>query len=190
MYGMKSLKTLTPQEIQKTARSYGIDSGNLFFLQKSYTGYFDSLGSIYGFNIHTCDTVELAKNHFQPLQILFFDKSGQLVSFHNNCYCGGFPNLKWNRNNILDTLPAKQVVQVDTLLSFPRMIGFLRDVNNKIPEPLEFTDKDYSIVVFWTTFMGRQSRRLIKIVNKKYRDTGKENVGILYVNADYLFDLE
>lgn len=118
MYGVKKQELHTTKEIQKIATSYGVNYNELYFLQKSYIDYFDSLGSIYGFNIRSCDTVQLVKNHFQPLQILFFDKRSQLVAFHNNCFCGGFPNLKWNRNYVLDTIPAKQVVPLDTLLTF------------------------------------------------------------------------
>ena len=37
---------------------------------------------------------EQINNHYQPLQALYFDKSGQLQSFQINCYAGGFPNLQ------------------------------------------------------------------------------------------------
>jgi hypothetical protein len=183
---MKATKEYSPSEIQKIAGRYNIEPSGLFILQNSYNAYFDSIGVLYGYNPNSCDTSQLLKHHYQPLQVLFFDRSGKVVAFHNNCYCGGFPNLRWNRNGTFDSIPARAVIPPDTLLKFSTLKGFLisADVNNTDINIKE--DVDYQIAVFWTTFMGRQSKRLIRIIQDKYSD--KTNVDILYIDADCIFE--
>jgi hypothetical protein len=182
---MKASKEYSLAEIQKATRHYRIDPSGLYLLQNSYNDYFDSIGVLYGYNPNSCDTFQALKHHYQPLQVLFFDQNGELVAFHNNCYAGGFPNLKWNRNGTFDSIPAKPVIPPDTLLKFNTLIGFLRTSGGLNLDLQSLEKKDYMIAVFWTTFMGRQSKRLIRFMQDKY--PGNADVGILYINADILF---
>ena len=188
IYGIKSTQDkYSKEDIQKIALSYGIKSDESFFLQNSYIDYFDSIGLIYGHNWRTCDTSQISrqfKNHFQPLQILFFNKSGKLVSFQNNCYYGGFPNFKWNRNHALDYIPAKGVVPLDSLITYDELIHFVTNIEDRHPYSITLINQEYSVVVFWTTFMGRQSKRLIHTINKKYIQKNDLNISALYINAD------
>jgi hypothetical protein len=185
MYGMKASKEYSAPEIQKVARHYKIEPAGLYILQNSYNDYFDSIGVLYGYNHNSCDTSQALKHHYQPLQVLFFDKTGKLVAFHNNCYAGGFPNLKWNRNGTFDSIPARSVISPDTLLKFNNLIGFLDNPGGMSPDLKSLEKKDFMIAVFWTTYMGRQSKRLIRLMQDKYSD--KREVGILYINADIIF---
>jgi hypothetical protein len=186
IYGMKATKEYSPSEIQKIAGRYNIEPSGLFILQNSYNAYFDSIGVLYGYNPNSCDTSQVLKHHYQPLQVLFFDRSGNLVAFHNNCYCGGFPNLRWNRNGTFDSIPARAVIPTDTLLELNTLAGFLKDLDGNGPDLQRFEKSDYTIAVFWTTFMGRQSKRLIRVINDKYSDD--KNISILYINADSIFE--
>jgi len=185
MYGMKASKEYSPSEIQKVARHYKIEPAGLYLLQNSYNDYFDSIGVLYGYRPNSCDTSQVMKHHYQPLQVLFFDQTGKLVAFHNNCYTGGFPNLKWNRKGTFDSIPARAVIPLDTLLKFNTLIRFLRTSSGLNPDMQSLEKREYMIAVFWTTFMGRQSKRLIRVMQDKYSD--KRDVGILYINADIMF---
>lgn len=185
IYGMKSPGNYTPFEILNIGKQYKIDTSECFILQKTYNNYFDSVGALYGYNPNTCDTSQLFKNHYQPLQVLFFDKSGKLVAFQNNCYAGGFPNLRWNRHNTFDSIPAKSVIPIDTLLKFSTLVNFINYPDGDKLNIGVLNDHDYHIAVFWTTFMGRQSKRLIRIIQDKY--SNDKNISILYINADCIF---
>ena len=185
---MKASKEYSFSEIRKISGKYKIEPGDLYILQSTYNEYFDSIGALYGYNPNTCDTSQLIKPHLQPLQVLFFDKKGNLVAFHNNCYAGGFPNLRWNRYQSFDSVPAKTVILPDTLLKFSTLIGFLTTTDANNPDIQGFDNYDYRIAVFWTTFMGRQSKRLIRIINDKYSED--KNISILYINADCIFEAQ
>lgn len=182
---MKASKEYTPTEIQKIAQGYNIENDELYILQNTYNEYFDRIGIIYGYKSDICDTSQILKHHYQPLQVLFFDQTGKLVSFHNNCHTGGFPNLKWNRNSVFDSLPAKPLVPLDTLLNLNSLIDFLLAADGSNLDSQLFKNNEYTIAVFWTTFMGRQSKRLIRIIQEKY--THEPNVEVLYIEADCIF---
>jgi hypothetical protein len=191
IWGFRSFDSnYSNEQITKTAFSWGIQKDELYFLQNEYIEYIDSVASKNGFSLNSCDTAayfQKFKNHSQPLQIMFFDKEGKLVAFLTNCYCGGFPNFKWNRNHSLDTLPARQVTPLDTLISFNKLITLIHNIDNQAPDPCKFINKEYSIVVFWATYFGRQSKRLIKEVEKKYGGFKYDNKAeILYINSDLL----
>lgn len=188
MYGFKSSDdVLSKKEIENIAFSYGIKPSEIYFLQRSYIDFFDSIGMIHNHNLRSCDTSQISqqfKNHFQPLQILFFDNTGKLVSFLNNCYSGGFPNFKWNRNHELDYIPAKGNTPLDSLISFGDLLRCINNIEGKYLDKDSCINQNYSIVVFWTTFMGRQSKRLIHIIKNKYSHEKELNINILFVNVD------
>ena len=49
------------------------------------------------------------------------------------------------------------------------------------------TDFDYVVVVMWSRFMGRQSKRLINLVQDNVNLAGNNKVKVLYVNNDDIF---
>jgi hypothetical protein len=71
---------------------------------------------------------EQIKNHYQPLQALYYNANGELSRFYVNCYAGGFPQLKWNRNGILNTFPPQHQAPVDSILSLKTLSNFLHPV--------------------------------------------------------------
>jgi hypothetical protein len=191
VWGFRSFdKKYGNEQIKETAITWKIQPDELYFIQNEYIDYLKSEAFKYGISLNSCDTshsYQMFNNHSQPLQIMFFNKEGKLDAFLTNCYCGGFPNFKWNRNNCLDTLPARQVVPLDTLINFDQLITFIHNADNQSVDVIKFGEKDYSIVVFWATYFGRQSKRLINQVERKYRDSEKDKkVAILYINSDLL----
>lgn len=191
-YGFKSFdKEYNKEQVFKTALSWGIPQDNLYFLKKEYLEYLEGEALKYGVSLSSCDSspsFQMIKNHSQPLQIMFFNNEGNLVTFLTNCYCGGFPNFKWNRNHCLDSLPATQVTPLDTLFTFDKLITLIHDIDHQTPEFRISGGNEYSIVVFWETHFGRQSKRLIKQVERKYGGyKAEEKVEIFYVNSDVLF---
>src|SRR5688572_739650 len=91
--GMNKLKSIDEKTIVQYAKKYNIPSADNYELDTTYFTFLKSFD--------TTRYKEQIKNHYQPLQALYYDKTGHLQSFQINCYAGGIPNLNWNRNGIM-----------------------------------------------------------------------------------------
>ncbi|MEI6488393.1 MAG: hypothetical protein WCP52_05495 [Bacteroidota bacterium] len=174
MYGLKNPKHLDNLSISKIAYKYDIPEKNLFVLDSSYFSFLFSLDSI--------KYKKQIKNHSQPLQALYFDKSENFISFYINCYAGGFPNLKWNRNGILNSFVPKTQTPLDSVITFRQHLKYIKTLNNKSVSS-DSLNSDYYVIVYWNRFMGRQSKRLIKYINRNLKLSDK-SVQTSYVNTD------
>jgi hypothetical protein len=177
LYGMKKMKQIDEKTIVRYSKKYAIPVSDSYELDTSYFSF-----------LLSCDTSvhkKQIKNHYQPLQALYFDKSRKLTSFQINCYAGGFPNLDWNRNEIMSTFPPKQQAPPDSILSFEKQLSFLRPLTTT--EHLSTDNIDYIIVVYWSKFMNRQSRRLIRFVQQNSKLSNDRQVKIIYANTDNVF---
>lgn len=177
-YGFKQPKARSNEAIQQFAARYKIPSGKSFLLDTSFLTF--------ARNIDTTQK-EIINNHLQPLQALYFDKSGRLVSYHINCNAVGFPNLKWNKDGLFDTFPPKKRAPVDSLLTFKELLQFVRTFDNKAVDPSGYAKADYNVVVFWSVFTGRQSKRFIELIKSNEKLAKGKSVNVLFVNNDYLF---
>ena len=176
MYGVnRSVTYISQENIESLAKKYNIPLSDWFELDTLYLHFIRSHDE----EIH----FRSRRDHMQPLQALYFDSNGDLISFHTNCYAGGFPNLRWNRYRVLNTFPPETMAPIDTLVTFGKLLPFL----NKTTHTKEIiqSDYDYIVVVFWAEFMGRQGRRLIRFVQQNVA-LAQENqrVRIIYVNQD------
>jgi hypothetical protein len=177
LYGMKKTNTVDEKTIVQYAKKYNIPNADSYELDTTYFSYL--------FSLDTTKYNSQIKNHYQPLQVLYYDKSGQLTSFQVNCYAGGFPNLKWDRNEIMTTFPPKQQAPIDSILSIETQLKYLK--------PLSQTTKllndsyDYIVIVYWNRFMGRQSKRLIRFVQDNSILAIGTKVKIIYANTDNIF---
>ncbi len=173
-YGIKKYKEIKEVEILKYAAKFHIPVEDVYLLDTSFLGY-----------VRKFESDERYANHFQPLQALYFDKQGQLVSYQVNCYAGGFPNLKWNRNDNFGTFPPKQQAPLDSIVNLEKQMQFLQ----KLVQTKPFLAKDYNyvVVVFWSRVMGRQSKRLIRFVQENAKLATGGKVKVVYVNVDGIF---
>jgi hypothetical protein len=180
LYGIRNPKPVNEIEIQKYAKKYKIPIVNSYELDTSYLSFLYSLDtSVYRNEI---------KNHYQPLQVLYFDSTGRLISFLVNCYAPGFPNLKWNHYGILDTFPPGQQAQTDTLLNLDRQIKYLRLLSAS--ENSLTGSYDYTAIVYWNKFMGRQSKRLVRYMQDNSLLSKNNSVRIIYANTDNIFAID
>ncbi len=176
-YGMKKIKPIKEKTINRYAKRYHIPLEDSYEMDTSYFTFLFSHDSI--------RYKKQIKNHVQPLQVLYFDKTRQLVSFHINCYAGGFPNITWNRNDIMTVFPAKEQAPLDSILTFEKQLSFLR--------PLKQTEKlipekyDYVVIVYWCKFMTRQSKRLVRFAQNNALLEKNQRVKLVYVNGDNVF---
>jgi hypothetical protein len=130
------------------------------------------------------------KNHYQPIQALYFGQNPYPEAWFINCYAPGFPNLNWDNDGLFNTFPPQSAAPLDSLLSFDALMGEARPFGHALPRPRVGPEEPYTVVLFWNRMIFRQCRRLNKLVRKNLRESGKP-YRIVYVNNDnlYLYDL-
>ena len=176
MYGFKKTYTVVNNDNLATlAEKHEIPLSDWYELDSSYYSFIMS----YDKDIYHSEM----NNHLQTLQALYFDKNGDLVSYHINCYAGGFPNLKWNRHGTFDVFIPKLQAPLDSLVTRDKLLPYLNP--SIYTEETTFSDYDYVVVVFWGDYLGRQSERFIKIVKQNIDLADKnQQIKVIYVNMD------
>lgn len=175
--GIKETKPVNQMEIIQYAENFDIPIADCYVIDTSFISYL--------FSFDTTLFQNQIKNHYQPLQALYYDSTGQLVSFLVNCYAGGFPNLKWNRNEVLQSFPPKQQAPVDSILSLTQHLKYINRLSQSAD--LKTNGYDYFVVVYWNKFMWRQTKRFIHYIQNNCQLAIDKKVKIIYVNNDNLF---
>ena len=177
VYGIHKPKAVTEAEIIRSAKQYKIPLANTYELDASYRDY-----------ILTNDTSlhrQAMKNHLQPLQAIYYSPEGKMLSFQVNCYAGGYPNLKWERNGNMNTFPPKVQAPLDSLVPISMQFKFLLGLSNSaVPQ---YEPGQPTLIVFWSKFMGRQTKRFIRILQENAELAQRDELSIFYVNADNIF---
>lgn len=178
--GMKKYKVLTNQELKEASNDFLIPIEKSFYFDSLYYNYLDSLKR---------ESPEIAKNHYQPLQALYFNSDKQLVGFMVNCYAPGFPNLHWNKFGSFNSFPPSDTAKIiDRIFTLNSLARFAKSIDSIGQEKLlNVNSADYYVVLVWTRFMGRQTKRLFNEVEKNIKLSENKSVSILYINADNIF---
>lgn len=145
----------------------------------------DSQYSRYIFSFDTALYKEQQKNHYQPLQALYYNSNGKPESFQINCYAGGFPNLNWNQYGTMQVFPPKQQAPLDSLLPLDTLLKLIHPL--RTTSSFSAYDYDYIVIVCWSRFMGRQSKILVEQVQHNMTLAAGKKVKVIYVNNDQLF---
>ncbi len=175
---MHQPKTLSSNSIKKLSKEYGILASESYELDTLFYTHLKSL--------ENKASNQQINDHGQALQACYFNQNGQLISFHVNCYAGGFPNLNWNQQGVFEKFPPQTLAPIDSLLPFNQLKTYLLPITgNK-----QNISKPYTVVVFWNRFMGRQSKCLIKLVKENAKGVNAEEIEWYFVNNDnFLFNL-
>jgi hypothetical protein len=186
LYGLKKEKMRTTKDIERYAKKNDIPQADLFVLSKDYSRFLDSLDkvAIQKGNLPVypnCFSSLEVKNHYQPLQVSYYNNSGELESFHLNCYAGGFPNLKWD---FFDKFVPETQAPIDSLLSINNYMRFITRING---DKVNVETHDYYVFVHWSIFMGRQSKRFIRKVQDNIKLSKNLKVKVFYINVDNAF---
>ncbi|WP_201985852.1 hypothetical protein [Hymenobacter rubidus] len=176
IYGIREPAQLAAGELPKLAVMYGIPpNSRSAVLDTSFWRFIRRMQQ---------QAPNVAKNHYQLLQAVYYDAAGRQQSFHINCYAGGFPNLHWNANGILAHFPPAQQAPRDTALTLAEHLRYLR------PLALPTLPPDYTVVVHWSRFTTRQSRRLIRAVRQNVAlAPAGTRVTTVFVNTDDFYYL-
>ena len=180
LMGIKQPAECDLEEIIAYSDKFGITANSSYYLDTTYL--YDLLH--FGKN----DTI-LRNNLMQPLQIRFYHKTDTLLSLHLNCTAGGFPNLKWNKRGQLNTIPPNFTVDVDTCLLFCKDVKYLIPTSNDCHSFDYYNNADYNIILFWSVFMNRQSKILIREIQDYQKRFPDKKMNVLYVNTDKIFSI-
>jgi len=174
--GMKKPHIPTDEEFYRFGEKWNM---SIYYQQTLLSSYIDEIEKLDSIN------PKLANDLLQPIQAMYFDSSGRLISYHINCYAGGYPNLNWNRFGNFDVFPAKTNAPCDSLVTLSWLLPFLKPVEYPC---VKINDLDYTVIVFWSHFTGRQSRHLVEFVQENLKLASKETrIQIMYVNTDEIF---
>jgi len=178
MYGFKKHKYLKDADIEKIAAKNQIPLNDLLVLDSTYKGFLRQFDTL----LHAA-TIQ---NHYQPLQVLYFNKKGELLSFHANCFAGGFPNLNWTRDNHFQHFPPQTAAPLDSIFPLEKLLNFTRKTRDDAAK-INLNNSNFYVLVYWNRFLGRQSKRLIKLVQQNAKLHPQEKVQIIYINNDNFF---
>lgn len=123
---------------------------------------------------------------YQPLQLRWYSGGGRAQWIIPNCDVGGFPNLQWKRFGLPDTLFALQPSRAYTDSAWTLSDDLAYTVERRTGRtPQKPEGAKGHLLVYWTYFMGRQSVRLARQV-ERWRQRHGEGIAVRYVNADTL----
>lgn len=178
--GVKQPNDYDLEEITAYSSKFGIPERDSYLLDTTYM--LDIL--------QFCKNDTLLRNNLmQPLQIRFYQRTDTLLSLQLNCTAGGFPNLKWNKHGQLDTIPPNFTVNVDTCLLFCKDVKYLIPTSNDCHSFDYYNNADYNIILFWSVFMNRQSKILIREIQDYQKRFPDKKMNVLYVNTDKIFSI-
>lgn len=123
---------------------------------------------------------------YQPLQLRWYSKGGRAQWIIPNCDVGGYPNLQWDRYGLPDTLFATLGSRsyTDSAWTLADDLQYMT-VRSIGAQPVLRQDVDGYLLVYWTYFMGRQSVRLARNINK-WREHQGRRIEVRFVNVDSL----
>lgn len=178
--GVKQPYDYDLEEITAYSSKFGIPDSDSYLLDTTY------MRDI----LQLCKNDTLLRNNLmQPLQIRFYQRSDTLLSLQLNCTAGGFPNLKWNKHGQLNTIPPNFTVDVDTCILFRKDLGYLIPTSNDCHSSDYYNNADYNIILFWSVFMNRQSKILIREIKDYQKRFPEKKINVLYVNTDKIFSI-
>ncbi len=199
--GIKAMKPKSVEQIQRYSKKYKIPNELSFVI--------DTNSLCERLNALDSSQNSVSKDLLQPLQVRAYSKSndGEMSFFMANCYAGGFPNLDWNNSEsfngdlLNDSINSNgkfigfisavrdfQMENVDTSFTLRNDLFRLRHLHNDLTVYLYEDDSPYIVVVYWTIFMNRQSKRLISLLQDFQRRSKKE-IKLYYINIDNLYHI-
>lgn len=186
LYGIKDPRQISKEEILIQGQKLQIPASSSYGLKTTYFQLLrkkDSSAAPYGLNISSSKTCSSMNNYMQPLQLMYFDEQGTLTSFHINCTAPGFPKLKWNyKGQFKQFIPLSSVQPIDSVITLELVSRYL--------QPLSEVHSDFdhnTIFLFWSNFMFKQSKELIRVARKNLVLDQSGMAKIVYVNVDNSF---
>lgn len=182
MYGMKPYRTVNNEDIIELASKYKIPAEKSFSIDTTYKNF------LQGYRVEY--TSLRTDNHNHPLQAVYYDRNGIQYSFQSGVYAGNsLSNFLWNNEKQFTKFPPYTSVPIDSMFTFSQHLNYIKTLDGKSLNASRYTEADYNVIVHWARFAGRQSKRLVKTVQRNYDKLGKnKKVNFFYVNTDNLYE--
>lgn len=179
IYGMKDTSKLDKEMIVDIISQNSTLKGNEeYYLDSNFVDFC---------YLRFSENHQILHDFLQPMQALYFDSLGNLISWHLNCYAGGFPNLKWNRGNVFATFPPKSQRSITDSVFLETILPYLKKFDKlNYSKPAQLSP--LTIIIFWNYQAFRQSKRLISLVKKNLKlNVNKKQPRLIFVNTDLMY---
>ena len=173
LIGYKTPQQVSNKQILDLAKKLKIEDFPIYYLD---TTYFDNIRLIF-------DDKNSRKIFNQPIMLYFF-KNDSLKSFTNNCAYPGVPKLKWNYFGHFDKYPPGTNYNEKTFNKL-LLIDIVKNIHPVKNDKKMNNNDEYIFIMFNNTFY-RQTKELIKIIEKNYSNY-KDH--IIFINNDsYIYN--
>lgn len=167
--GINPPQKMTLERINKCAKKRNM-TGSLYYADSVY---------LKGVINKCAQDKRIMKNHLQPVQSIYFDDSGKMISYFINCYANPtLVNLNWNEGNRFSAFPPKKMAPIDSMFTYAELVNLLQPVTKPVTE----NSSSIKVLVFWNKLFYRYSKSLIRQVRRNVE--AKRDVDIVYVNTD------
>ncbi len=185
--GLLGLKKLKPQS----------ELNQLTYIQNTvrYPGYYYTADSAYAEFLSKFDTTSayekrLLNKYIQPLSVFCYNnKTGEQVANFANCDGNprGITNLTWNKEGQLDVFPPKYKVYDIDSISATEVLSYIKPLANSTAVPDNWiTSSEWTLIIFWTKFMGRQNTNFLMEVSRTISHI-PHSYTLVYVELDNAF---
>lgn len=120
----------------------------------------------------------------QPIQCFYINDKQNIVSYFVNCDAGGFPNLKWDRNNAFQYFPPKN--QKFVFESQSEVINLILS-NIELENSNSIIKDNNSIIVLYSLTLKRQSQNLINEILTNLNKNNIKSYSLYLINIDQQF---
>jgi hypothetical protein len=163
-------KYLSQQDLEILRKEFKLPKEKTFRLDTNYVRYL--------FSFDTLKYADQIKNHFQPIQAAYYNKLGQLISFHINCYADRTKegeDLYWNQGNAFASFVPRSVAPADSFISLQKHLSLLKTF-------------DHTVIIHWgKRWWPKDCKNLIKLISDNATLSKNKKVNIIYVNIDDLW---
>lgn len=141
--------------------------------------YWDSAKTAtFAYSAAPASTAITKKDWQQPVQLIYLNGAGEVISYHANCYAPGkFTGLDWNFEGRFETFPPHSAVELEKPVVLPvRWFGS------------DQKSKRYNLVVVWSLRFEGITRDAVKTAAiNKTNLAGDSKVRALFINVDRWF---
>lgn len=175
LVGIHPPKSLNKSEIEHEASVQNIPNP-IVYLDTSFINILNSFDSSVAINR------TIIKDLKQPLQLWYFDNSGELLSIIVNCYVTGTTKLNWNSYGYFNTFPPKNPANYELRISWKMLSECFNGIENLS------LDKKYTVVIYYNQFWRKGSTNMAKyVIENLDKFNVKDSTNLVYVNNDTFF---
>ena len=199
--GVKEIKPISDDELIYYSKKNKISN------EASYSIDTTMFCSSFANNKELINNENALQDIIQPLQIRMF-KYNELIFFHANCYADGGLKLNWNKYNSFNSYPPSDSLKIEVSgKKYKTIFNSIRNYqlkNNQSIITLESSletlnpifkqnfnsENEFVIMVYWSIFLNKQSKKLIQYITKYTHQHKDKKITLIFVNTDNVYLLD